>query len=132
MTAVRKMTLNRNFNLISKFGHAIKFEKGVPCQVPPIVQAEALAIGAEYEDGKGVAEPDVTADNAPTDPGTRLKDILAAINKLVARNDAGDFTAANSPKVESVTKILNYRVASREIATAWQTYHDANAAAENE
>ena len=53
-----------------------------------------------------------------------------AILKLVGRNDNNDFTAANSPKVASVEKILGYRVSSREIAVAWQTYHDSQAGAE--
>lgn len=127
------LVLNRNYVLTTTKGHVIAFEKGKPTFVPPIVYAEALAIGALPEDG---ADPEVLEKDDPSrppmDPSDRNPLILAAIKTLLARNEREDFTAAGSPTVDAVTKEVGFKVAAKEIAVQWQAYHDAKATGEGE
>jgi hypothetical protein len=123
------LVLNRNFTLNTNKGHSIAFVKGEPTHVPPAIYQDALAIGAIPPDG---AEPTVQevvkTDNAPGDPAERAPLILAAIEKLVAENARDNFTAAGSPSVEAVSKVVGFKVQSKEIAPVWQTYHEKVAA----
>ena len=123
------LVLNRNYTLATTKGHVIAFEKGKPTSVPKIVYNEAIAIGAQPADG---TDPDVLKDekksSAPQDPAERNPLILAAIEKLIDRNDREDFTAAGSPSVDAVTKEVGFKVSAKEIAGQWQEYHAQKAA----
>ena len=122
------LVLNRNFTLTTTKGHSIAFVKGEPTQVPPAIYQEALAIGAIPPDGADpVVEDVVKTDNAPGDPAERAPLILAAIEKLVAENARDNFTAAGSPTVDAVSKLVGFKVQSKEIAAVWQQYHDEKA-----
>lgn len=124
-----KLVLNRSYTLISTKGYAVRFEKGKPVHVPPPVYAEAIAIGAQPEDG---SDPNVlddeVKDTAPTDSVERLAKVSEAIEKLVARNAREDFTAAGAPSVRAVSQEAGFRVDVREISAAWQARHDRLAA----
>lgn len=123
------LVLNRNFTLTTTKGHSIAFVKGEPTHVPPAIYQEALAIGAIPPDGADpVVEDVVKTDNAPGDPAERAPLILAAIEKLVAENARDNFTAAGSPTVDAVSKLVGFKVQSKEIAPVWQSYHDKVAA----
>lgn len=124
------LVANRNFTLSTTKGHSIAFKKGVPQHVPPIIYQEALAAGAVPPDGMDVqVKEDVTTDNTPSDPSDRAPAIMAAIEKLVAENSRDNFTAAGSPTVDAVTRVVGYKVQAKEIATVWQVYHDKMAEA---
>lgn len=124
-----KLVLNRNYVLSTTKGHIISFIKGEPTYVPSAVYADAIAIGAVPEDG---SDPNVLTDptntsKAPSDPGQRQPLILDAILKLVVTNERKDFTAAGSPAVKAVERELGFDVDAREVAEAWQKYHDGKA-----
>ena len=122
------LVLNRNFTLATIKGHVIAFEKGKPTAVPKAAYQDALAIGAQPPDGSAPAvDDDKKKDAAPQDPNERNPLILAAIEKLIDRNDREDFTAAGSPTVDAVSKEVGFKVASKEIAGQWQEYHDKKA-----
>lgn len=129
MKAIPKLTLNRDYVLATTKGHVIAFKKGEPTHVPASCYQDALAIGAQPADG---SDPNVLEDReegkAPTDPAERSPLILAAIEKIVASNERKDFTAAGSPTVKAVERELGFDVDSREIAAAWQEYHEKKAA----
>lgn len=123
------LVLNRNFILNTNKGHSVSFAKGEPTHVPPTIYQEALAIGAIPPDGEDpVVEEVVKTDNAPGDPAERAPLILAAIEKLVAENARDNFTAAGSPTVDAVSKLVGFKVQAKEVAPVWQAYHDKVAA----
>lgn len=128
MTTARFMTLNRNFTLCSVYGHTIRFEKGLSTFVPPALYSEALAIGAAFDDGEALPVNPEAENKAPSDPGARAAAVLAAVQALITRNAADDFTAAGVPKVDAVSLKAEFKVSGKEIATAWQTHHDGKAA----
>ena len=117
--AAPKLVLNRDYVLITVFGRSIEFVKGVPTHVPPICWAAAIGIGAVPEDG---SDPDTLPKDKKSDHLVgvdRDKAIEKAILDIVDRNEREDFTAAGSPTVEAMSKALGFKVAGREIATAW-------------
>jgi hypothetical protein len=123
------MTLHRDFVLSTLMGHSVRFEKGVPVDVPEVIIREAVAIGAV--DAETAAPPNViqdkTPDNAPADPLEREAQIYKAIKALVEKNDTDDFTAANAPKAAALSRDLGYTVERKEIGPLWQRYHDEKA-----
>lgn len=124
----RSMVLNRNLTLDTIYGQSIRFVKNEPTHVPSICVAAALAIGAEFVDGSGVEVEEPEAVGEPMDPAERAMRTLAAVTQLADKNNNADFTAAGMPKVDSVGHVLGYKASAKEIATAWQAYHDAKAA----
>jgi len=123
------LVLNRNHTLSTLMGHTVTFKKGEPTFVPPAAYAAAIAIGAMPADG---SDPNVIEDKpdskAPADPAQRGPLILAVIEKLVAKNDRKDFTAAGSPAVKAVERELGFDVDAREVSAAWQEMHEKKAA----
>lgn len=119
------LVLNRNYILDTTKGHSVAFKKDVPTHVPPAIYREALAIGAIPPDGEEpMVKEEVKTDNAPSDPAERAPLILEAIEKLVAENARDNFTAAGSPTVDAVSKLVGFKVQGKEVAPVWQTYHD--------
>ena len=129
MKELPKLVLNRDYVLTTTKGHAIAFKKGKPTHVPASCYQDAIAIGAQPEDG---SDPNVLEDQkvnkAPSDPAERNPLILAAIEKIVAGNERKDFTAAGSPTVKAIEREVGFDVDAREVATVWQEYHEKKAA----
>lgn len=123
MRKPRPMKLNRNHTHVSLYGHAVKFVKGEPVEVPSILFPELLAIGAEFADGEGLAAEPERADNEPH-PDERADLVLKAVLALAERNDNDDFTASGQPKVEAVTSTAGFKVTGKEVAAAWQRRAD--------
>ncbi|GIV03792.1 MAG: hypothetical protein KatS3mg015_2622 [Fimbriimonadales bacterium] len=129
MKELPKLVLNRDYVLTTTKGHSIAFKKGEPTHVPASCYQDAIAIGAQPEDG---SDPNVLEDQkvnkAPSDPAERNPRILAAIEKIVAGNERKDFTAAGSPTVRAVEREVGFDVDAREVAAMWQEYHEKKAA----
>lgn len=128
MSTRPRLVLRRNYVMTSSFGHSIEFIKDVPTHVPDFIYHEALAIGAQTEDGTTVdmiGEP--TSDKTPNDPVERSRLITMAIEDIVERNERREFTAAGSPSVKAVERAVGFDVDAREIQTLWQKYHDDKA-----
>lgn len=123
------LVLNRDYTLTSTKGHSIQFKKGEPTHVPPAMYADAIAIGAQPADGNApdLSEPPKRDGQGPADPAERQPLILEAIKKIVEANDRKDFTAAGSPTVKAIERELKFNVDGREVATAWQAYHEEKA-----
>lgn len=123
------MKLNRDYVLTTLFGISIRFIKDEPVDVPPLAIRPAVAIGAvEAESGTPpnvIEEPKYNG--APADPLEREAQIYDAIKKIVAANEPDDFTAANAPKAQALSRILGYSVDRKEINPLWQRYHDEKA-----
>lgn len=124
----RKMKLNRNFTLDSTFGHSIRFTKDEEVGVPPILWAQALAIGAEFTDGAVAIEEAKSGPVEPTEPVERATKFAEIIQRLIDKNDFDDFNAAGVPKEAAMSREFGWRVYAKEIKTALQVYYDAKAA----
>lgn len=115
------MVLNRNYTLSSTLGHVLTFKKDQPMPIPPIMVRACAEIGATRVDGVDPFEIVEDAKDAqPVDPGVRLEQIRKAIDVICERNARDDFTAANTPKVVSVSEEVGYKVDRTEVHKAWQ------------
>ena len=118
-------TLGRDFVLTSVFGHSIRFVKGEETYVPPIVQPEAMSIGAapveRVEEEVEVPPPVLT-------PEERAAKIFEAIEATFKANIREEFTAAGVPTVFAVGDRTGFKVAAKEIATELAKYHEKVAA----
>jgi hypothetical protein len=119
-----KLVMNRNYVLNTRTGHSLEFKKGVPIHVPPIAYAAAMEAGAVPPDGEDVEVEEKTEAHVPNDPAERNPLIAKAIIDLVAANNREDFTAAGSPTVDAVSKLVGFKVRATEIAQMWQAYND--------
>lgn len=126
--APRKMMLNRNYTHTSLMGHSIKFVKGEPTDVPPMLYGEILALGGEFADGQGASVPDEAVSSEPVDPVERDARIDSAIEVITEKNDNDDFTAAGSPKADAVSGQAGFKVPAKDVAKAWQRRADRLAA----
>lgn len=120
----RQMKLNRTYTHTSLMGHSIRFVKGEPTTVPPLLWAEILAIGGEFVDGEGLPTPEETGSREPIDPVERDALIDSTIEAIVEKNDVDDFTAANTPKADAVSREAGFKVSAKEVAKAWQRRAD--------
>lgn len=118
--------LNRNHTHRSLQGFTVEFVKGTPVFVPPIIEKEVVAIGAQRVDGDNpdVVE-DIPVEQPPMSDDARLDELYAAFDLLVERNDSGDFTAQGIPTVKAVEKIVSFSVDKKEVAEAYSTYRVA-------
>lgn len=127
---MKKLILNRNYVLTTTKGHVIRFVKGEPTHVPPIVYQEAIAIGAQPDDDEA---PDLLPDEKQAvvvhDITQRNALILGAIEKIVGGNSRMDFTAAGTPTVKAVERELGFDVDRAEVNRNWQQYNEAQEAA---
>lgn len=129
MKNLSKLVLNRDFVLTTTKGHSIAFKKGEPTYVAAHLYQDALAIGAQPEDGSDldVLGKDEQGSKAPSDQAERNTLIFAAIEEIVADNQRKDFTAAGTPTVKSVERVVGFDVDAREIADMWKEYHEKRA-----
>lgn len=117
--------LNRNHTYRSTSG-VISFEKGVPVFVPPYMQKEVIAIGAERADGEqvDVLGPETTKP-VPLSDLERKDEIFAAFQLISEKNDPKDFTGAGVPTVKAIEKIVAFDVDRNEVVELWGEYKAA-------
>lgn len=117
--------LNRNHTYRSTSG-VISFEKGVPVFVPPYMQKEVIAIGAERADGEqvDVLGPETTQP-VPLSDLERKDEIFAAFQLISEKNDPKDFTGAGVPTVKAIEKIVAFDVDRNEVVELWGEYKAA-------
>ena len=119
--------LNRDFTLSNTKG-TITFEKGVPTNVPPYMVMDVVQIGADAVEGDtpSLVPVDKVIPVAP-DGDERKAQILVALDMLVERNEAKDFTASGAPSVKAVEGILGFDVDRSEVVKAWTEFNAAKA-----
>jgi hypothetical protein len=121
-------TLNRNYLLRTGFG-VISFAKGEPTNVPPLMERDAQMIGAERVDGD--APPLLDPEKEPVQQvlgDERKNQIFIAFEKIVAKNDAKEFTAQGVPSVKAVERIVAFDVERSELVEFWQEFRTKDAA----
>lgn len=114
-----KMVMGRNFILRTTLGHSIRFVKDQPVNVPAVIEETAAQYGAARVDGEESFKEPEKKPAQPVDPAKRMKDVRAAIEKIVEKNKSTDFTAGGTPKVAAVSNIAGYKVDQTEVAKAW-------------
>lgn len=119
------MVLNRNHVLRSLKGHSAAFVKDQPAWVHPHIAVEAVAIGAEMAPDEKTPKPEVLpADKpmpnaGPIDAAAREKQLIEAINMLIAQNVRDSFTAGGQPTPVAMKELLGYATDRKEINTAF-------------
>lgn len=123
------LKLNRDYVLATTKGHVISFAKNEPTHVPPAVYNDAIAIGAVPVDG---TDPNVLVDPVekavvPLTLEEREAAIIGTFDTILSRNDREDFTATGQPHFKAVSELLGYKVAAKDVASAWQTFNNSKA-----
>jgi hypothetical protein len=115
--------LNRNYVLRTTKGHTISFVKGEPSWVPPIIEKDAIAIGAERADGGATDPLGPEKEAVKTISGEELKtQMFTAFELIVEKNDAKDFTGQGIPSVKAVERILGFDVDRSDVVQAWTEF----------
>lgn len=105
----------------AKAAQAIRFEKGVPQSVPPIMHKEVIEKGilpldAESIDSVKVMDtPDVKLNLPPEDGDERNARILEVMKAIIQRNNPLDFGGGGAPSTVAVGNATGWRVDQKEI-----------------
>jgi hypothetical protein len=116
-----QFTLHRNYTLRSTKGRSIAFVKDEPTYVPPFMVPEVVAIGGRAVDEDVDILPDDT-EETPLTPEQRAVAVREAIEKLVRRNERGDFTGSGLPDVRRLSAEVGFSVHSAERDKMWLAY----------
>lgn len=122
-----KFVMSRNLQVRSTSGYAVVFEKGVETEVPAVMIAEVIALGAERVDAGQSAHIKEPNKFTPPVGDAREGDIRAAIDAIVEQNNPVDFTASGVPKLAAISKMVGYAVDKVELANVWQKTLDEKA-----
>jgi len=126
-------TLHRAFTLRTTKGHSIRFEKGKRTWVPPLCHEDVVSIGAVPDDAEeGDVLPPDKAPIVDLTPEQRELALFDAFEKLLARNDRGDFTASNQPHCKKLGAIVDFEVSIPERDEAWRKFRVQRASAGEE
>ncbi len=123
------MTLNRNASLTAGMAYIV-FKKNVPQNIHSSHVSAVMALGAIPCDDEDKAAVEKVFEEAPkslvpTESDPRNAAIVAAIGKLSARSDRGDFTAAGSPHAKKLQEFTGWEITSVERDKAWEEYKAA-------
>jgi len=115
--------LNRDLDIISIFGHSVSFKEDVPRHVPPVMEKEVMAVGAQRPKGYQTNKPEPKA--AAVTPDDRTARIRKACEEMYAENEGTKFTATNFPKTEFLNELTGLTVTKEERDTIFQDVKDA-------
>lgn len=121
-----QFTLHRNYVLRTTKGHTIKFVKGKPTHVPPVIVADAVAIGAVAVNGDVDVLGEEVEAPTPLSSAERKAAVFAAFDSMKARDERMDFTASGLPNAKRMFPLTGFEVTSTERDTYWLEYR-ANA-----
>jgi len=100
-------------------GHAIKFIKDKPVNVPPICVNDAVAIGAIAVDG----DVDVLGEEEkvviPLTPAERKDKVFEAFRTMAGREIREDFTASGVPNAKRIPAMTGFDITSKERDMYW-------------
>lgn len=108
-------TMSRDHTVVSKFGRAIAFEKGVATHVPEMCYGEVVAAGGVPEDDL----PEPVIDDTTPQGAARMEAVVAAIKAMVLRGVREDFTAAGAPHASALSMLAGFPVDAKERDAAW-------------
>jgi len=116
-----KMKLNRDHLHVSLTGLSVLFKADVPTFVPPRLVKEVIALGGVAADEDKAAEAIALAeiDRAKVEMDARRPAIVAAVEKMLERNQRGDFTAGARPNINVLNKETGLMVTTQELEPIW-------------
>lgn len=126
------MVLNRTHLLRTPLG-VVSFVKGQPTWVTPNMVSAAIAIGADYVDGETphpldlVEDADKESKNTVVDALELKKNMFAAFDLLIEKNDPADFTGAGVPTVKVIEKMIDANVTAKDVQTYWAEHKQLSA-----
>lgn len=117
-------TLHRNYSMSTKAGHVIGFMKGVKTWVPPAIVADAVAIGAQPVDRTDETEVIPTEIEASQlSAAEKRAKYFESFEKMLTRNQRGDFTASGLPHAKILEGMLGFQVMTPERDSMWSEYN---------
>ena len=131
-----KYVMNRDF-VVQGLGHALRFEKDKPINVPPRLEAEVRKYGGVLAEGETppapVELPKEGFDTPREEPqgDKRLDMLLQACDVFVGENDNRKFGANGAPKVIAFFDLLHFRIDATERNNVWAMYNQRRADAAN-
>lgn len=118
-------TLHRNYSMSTTTGHVIDFKKDEATWVPNVCISIAIGIGARPVDAT-IAEVDVlpaeVKASAPMTSEQKQKLFSDAFEKMLLRNNRGDFTASGLPHLKQLETLLGFPVSQQERDEYWDKY----------
>lgn len=114
-----KFVLNRNYALRTTRGYMLDFVKGVPLDVPAIIENEVIAIGGECVDGKVDPLGDEPVEKVIPQGSDREAIIMAAMEDMANSNKRSDFTAQGLPHVKVIEKTVGFEIDTHERDRLW-------------
>lgn len=114
--------LHRTHTLRTTNG-VVSFEKGKPTWVVPMMEKDAIAIGAQRCDGD--APDPLGEEKTPVRVLTsdeREAQFYTAFELLIETNDSKDFTGQGVPRVKAVERLTNLSVEQGEVIDLWHKY----------
>lgn len=113
--------------------HTLRFEARVPQRVPKPIQHEMVTFGILPVEGEPPVKLEKEKVEVPSPHGKqRIELIDDAIQQLVDRNVATDFSAGGIPKIESLNKKLSFEITVKERDDRWKVNRQAAAEARQE
>ena len=121
-------TLHRNYSMSTTAGYVIDFKKGEATWVPPACVPVAVSIGAQPVDATiadvDILPPEPKASVALT-PEQKQKLFSDAFEKMLLRNNRGDFTASGLPHLKQLETVLGVPVSQQERDEYWTKYNES-------
>lgn len=114
-----KFTMAVSKTVATPFGHAIRFEAGVPTHVPKECWRTVQEHGAVPEDQETVNAVPAAKPESPDDPLVRAAKINEVFTTMVERNKREDFTGSGMPRVEVISQLAGFDVDAKERDTMW-------------
>lgn len=115
-------SLHRNYTLSTTKGHSITFKKGERTWIPPIIVQDAMAIGVILEEQVEVLAAEAARSEAMSDD-KRREQVFAAFEKLMLRNNRGDFTASGLPHPKKMAEFINFEIGEKLRDDLWKQYN---------
>jgi hypothetical protein len=114
-------TFHRNYMLRTTKGHAIRFEKDKPTNVPPSCVEDAVAIGARPVEGDA-ANISEAPETITMTVAERKEKVFEAFRTMKGRNERLDFTGTGIPSTKRLPTLLGFDITSKERDTYWEAF----------
>lgn len=117
----------RDMTVISTSGRSVILKKGVPTYCPAQMHKDLISAGVVPAE----EIPDPVVDDGPGEPvvhSDRQTALMAAFEKILLRNNRGDFTASGVPHSAVLIKELGWStITTKERDAAWIEFNLAHA-----
>ena len=117
-------TLNRRAILRTTGGHSFEFTPGEPINIPPLFEAEVIAMGGQRVGGPAPLFLEVQEGASETAADREMR-IRTAFSQIVEKNDAREF-AGGAPSIKAVSKYSGIELDRGELSDYWKAYKMAN------